>query len=54
MLSPLLPSNKTLTQMKGHDFNVAMDAWTEAAMSPPFVDGDLPISEQTLVVATAE
>ena len=37
MLAPLLPSNKTLAAMNDDDFEIAMDAWTETAMGPPFV-----------------
>jgi len=38
MLSPLLPKNKTLSEMSDDDFYDAMDEWTLAAMAPPYVD----------------
>ena len=37
-LSPLLPNNETLTEFSNEAFKVAMDAWTEAARGPPYVD----------------
>ena len=56
MLAPLLPSNKTLAAMNDDDFEIAMDAWTETAMGPPFVypyheDEDEP--EKGPIVSTA-
>jgi serine carboxypeptidase-like clade 1 len=38
MLSPLLPNNKTLLEFSDKDFGVSMNAWTEAARGPPYVD----------------
>jgi cathepsin A (carboxypeptidase C) len=38
LLSPLLPSNKTLTLLSDHDFSIVMDGWTEAARASPYVD----------------
>jgi len=36
-LSPLLPSNKTLIDMDDAAFSTALDDWTEAARSEPYV-----------------
>ncbi len=38
MLAPLLPNNKTLSQLSDHDFYITMDAWTETARGSPYVD----------------
>lgn len=54
MLSPLLPNNATLTDMKPKDFNVVMDAWTEAAMSPPFVEHSEQKVDEDVVSAVAK
>jgi serine carboxypeptidase-like clade I len=37
LLSPLLPSNKTLIEMNEFTFQDAMDAWTVSAMAEPYV-----------------
>jgi serine carboxypeptidase-like clade 1 len=39
-LSPLLPSNQTLTAMSDNDFSHTLEEWTEKAMMAPFVDID--------------
>jgi serine carboxypeptidase-like clade I len=36
-LSPLLPSNATLSNMSGKEFATFLDAWTESAKAAPFV-----------------
>jgi len=36
-LSPLLPTNETLTKMDDDVFAATMNAWTETARSPPYV-----------------
>jgi serine carboxypeptidase-like clade 1 len=41
LLSPLLPSNATLTELSDADFLTAMNGWTEAAMKAPYVTPDL-------------
>jgi hypothetical protein len=37
-LAPFLPSNATLKQMDDAGFAKSMQAWTEAAQKPPYVD----------------
>jgi cathepsin A (carboxypeptidase C) len=37
-LSPLLPSNETLTKMCDKGFSKSMDSWTEKAKGSPYVD----------------
>lgn len=37
-LAPLLPSNATLEEFSDAEFQEAMDKWTKAAKSPPYVD----------------
>ena len=36
-LSPLLPSNKTLTELDDNSFYDAMNKWTESARTHPYV-----------------
>jgi serine carboxypeptidase-like clade 1 len=38
MLSPLLPNNQTLLEFSEKDFETSMNAWTEAARGPPYVN----------------
>jgi len=40
-LSPLMPSNKTLTELDDADFSSTMAKWTESAMKAPYVLPDL-------------
>lgn len=37
ILSPLLPSNQTLTDVDSDQFSDLMEKWTESAMKPPYV-----------------
>ncbi len=36
-LAPLMPTNATLQQMSAAEFSESMNAWTELAMSPPYI-----------------
>lgn len=54
LLSPLFPKNATLVSMTNKEFDEAMNAWTEQAMSAPYVTDQVPwiaFTEETKVAS---